>query len=65
MNQLDKISAWQPADDTRSFEEWSLDVARESLKNPGKTISLEQFIRERIREDEAFFEAERTSETAA
>ncbi|MDO4230738.1 MAG: hypothetical protein Q4D19_01245 [Lautropia sp.] len=65
MNQHDDVTAWQPAGDERAFEEWSLDQARESLKNPGKKTSLEQFIRERIREDEAFFAAERTSETAA
>lgn len=65
MNEHDDVTAWQPAGDERTFEEWSLDVARWSLKHPGRTVTLEEFIRARKRKDAKTAEAEQDSATAA
>lgn len=47
-----RFSAFQPADDTRTFDEWSLDQAKASLANPGRLMTLEEYIRERERKDD-------------
>lgn len=49
MNPLDKISAWQPADDKRPFDEWLIEQSDLSDAITGGDITADEYFAERRR----------------